>query len=201
MRKRRTATNTKKIPLKSISKKEPELTIQQTNLFNSNESINEFLSQAKSMCDDYEKEIELLRSKINESNINSNNNQSNNINIQTNKMKTFDANLLQISNEENKKETKFEIIGNCNNYFIMKMSEISKEASPDFNMLNQIYSEKIQELFMENDNLNNTIKDHKSQKEKIKELQKTNEEIKYKLKDKEIYIENMNGNIYKFNKI
>jgi len=73
------------------------------------------------------------------------------------------------------------------------MAEISKEASPDFNMLNQVYSEKIQELFMENDKLENVIREHKSQTDKIAELEKIIEELKFKVKDKEVYIENMNG--------
>ena len=119
----------------------------------------------------------------------------------------FNRNILQIShvdhnnnndncNENNKiNETRFEFIGNCTSYFIRKMSELSKEASPDFNMLNQVYSEKIQELFLENEKLINVINEHKSQTDKINELQKLNEENIFKIKDKDVYIENMNGKI------
>jgi hypothetical protein len=110
-------------------------------------------------------------------------------------------NVLQIShvnhndnnNNNNDNNNRFEFIGNYQSYFIRKMSEFSKEASPDFNMLNQIYSDKIQELFLENEKLNNIICEHKSQIDKIKELEKINEENKFKIKDKEVYIENMNG--------
>lgn len=163
---------------KRINTKKSLINSQETNnLFKSNESILDFLSQAKSICDDYEKEIELLRRKITDS-------------------KKFNCNILRIANEENK--ISYEAITDTKDNFIDKLTELSKEATPDFNMLNQVYSEKIQELFVENEKLNIKIKSHNSEEDKIKDLEKEIEELKFKVKDKEVYIENMNGKRYFF---
>lgn len=132
----------------------------------------DFLSQAKSICEDYEKEISLMRKKIKE-------------------RETFKE--LQIS--ESTEDTKHFISGSSTNYFISKLAEISKEASPDFNMLNMVYSDKIQELFLENDKLQTIIKQHNDQGDKIKQLEAKVEELKFNIKDKESYIESMNGHI------
>jgi len=152
--------------------KKDQIPAQNTNMiFKSNEQMIDFLSQAKTMCEDYEKEIALLRYKLSS---------------QTN------FNKLQIS--ENNVDNNISFIASSSNYFIKKLLEISKEASPDFNMLNAVYSDKITELFLENEKLETQIKSSIDQQDKIKESEKTIEDLKFKVKDKEIYIENMNGN-------
>lgn len=84
-------------------------------------------------------------------------------------------------------------MGLTNNYFISKLETLSKEGSPDFTMLNTIYSEKITELFLENEKLENNLKSYNDQADKISELKIIIEDLKFQVKDKEIYIQNMNG--------
>lgn len=60
-------------------------------------------------------------------------------------------------------------------------------------MLNTVYSEKITELFLENEKLENNLKSYNDQADKISELQTIIEDLKFQVKDKEIYIQNMNG--------
>lgn len=124
------------------------------------------------MCEDYEREIALLRNKLKEN---------------------AKFNELKISSESKEAENSFYVYGSVSNYFLKKLEEISKDASPDFNMLNSVYSEKITELFLENEKLENQMKGFTSQDDKIKELEKAIEDLKFKVKDKEVYVENMNG--------
>lgn len=122
------------------------------------------------MCEDYEKEITLLRNKIKEK-------------------ESF--NNLKIT--ETIPETNIFYAGLTSNYFIKKLEEISKDATPDFNALNCVYSEKITELFLENEKLESQLKNVISKEDKLKELEKTIEDLKLKVKDKEGYIDQMNG--------
>lgn len=133
----------------------------------------DFLSQAKAMCEDYEREIALLRNKLKEN-----------------------SKFSQLEISETNNENNFSICGvSVSNHFIKKLEDISKDASPDFNTLNGVYSDKITELFLENEKLEIKMKEFTNQGDKIKELEKTIEDLKFKVKDKEVYIENMNGNI------
>ncbi len=142
-------------------------------IFKSNEHVIEFLSQAKVMCEDYEREIALLGNKLNEG------------------TKFKNLQIMKIN-----EESCFNIFGSCSNYFVKKLEDISKEASPDFNMLNSVYSDKITELFLENEKLENKMKGMTNKEDKINDLEKTIEELKFKVKDKEVYIDNMNGKFF-----
>jgi len=138
--------------------------------FKSNEQLIDFLSQAKTICDDYEKEICFLRNKLKEC-----------------------SSFNNLSVSESQPETNFLIDVSISNYFIKKLEEISKNATPDFNVLNTVYSEKITELFFENEKLDSQLKAFDRQEDKIKELEKTIDKLNLKVKDKEAYIDQMNG--------
>jgi len=103
--------------------------------FKSNEQLIDFLSQAKTICDDYEKVICFLRNKLKEC-----------------------SSFNNLSVSESQPETNFLIDVSISNYFIKKLEEISKNATPDFNVLNTVYSEKITELFFENEKLDSQLK-------------------------------------------
>lgn len=126
------------------------------------------------MCEDYEREIALLRNKLKES-----------------------EKFTNLKITESNEESNFNIVCCSSNYFVKKLEEISKEASPDFNMLNSVYSDKITELFLENEKLENKMKEFTSQDDKVKELEKKIDDLLFKVKDKQIYIDNMNGKEFK----
>jgi hypothetical protein len=133
----------------------------------------DFISRAKVMCEDYEREIALLRNKLKES-----------------------VKFCSLKISEKNDERNIYINGIVSNYFVRKLEEISKHASPDFNMLNSVYSDKITELFLENEQLENKMKEFTIQDDQIKEFEKTIEDLKFAVNDKDIYIENMNGKFY-----
>lgn len=136
------------------------------------EHVSTFLKETSSLCENYEKEIELLRHKLEEK-------------------KMF--NNLEISpGLDTDNESYFEILSNPKDVFMKGMGKITS-GNPDFGEITTIYNEKIAELFDENEKLQVTLKNMKNMEKENANYEKKIKSLNDIIIDKEKSIANING--------
>jgi hypothetical protein len=134
---------------KMFEKKDEKKVVSDTNL-------QHFLIETKTICDNYEYEIETLKEQI----------------FNLAKISTFDD--LDISTNQ-----ELEFLPQQSKVFLNQINNKIAENS-DIAQISTIYSEKITELFEENEKLQNQLKNFLSDEKELKDLRE-----KLKLKEKE----------------